>query len=394
MVAVGDAADHRPRAMSLIDSQSSESDATPAPATGDIFLVLGDSIAAGIGASDPLTRGFAPIIRGYLERLSGRSVELVNLAVPRETTASFLANGQFDDALRVIEDARGAGLGVGPIVLSLGANDLLDAGEEDEEKEAAIASASENLQRAVDAIIGATRGEKSETPVELLAVTYVDPSGSNPDRPGSNAWWAARLNEAIVRAVEGAGGLAPDLTSLFRGREHELTWYPADIHPNNAGHAVIAKALWSATGYDFVPPSVALVRPESGPLSRPMPTIVATADDTVGVEGVSALLDGALLGDLAYHESVGAYLLLWDARSLPAGEHILQVVAIDAAGNTGTAAATVQANTSPSGTPVAAGLVAPPARRPAVPLYSPDHTGRDRAGNAGRHRATGAGMNG
>jgi hypothetical protein len=173
-------------------------------------------------------------------------------------------------------------------------------------------------------------------------VTYYDPTGSNPDRPGSDAWWIARLNATVAGAAAEAGGHAPDLLPLFRGREAELTWYPADIHPTNEGHRVIARALWAATGYDAVPPSVTLLRPAEGELPRPLPTIAATAEDRVGVESVEAFLDGQSLGALEFHPDAGAYLLLWDARTLAPGDHRLEVRAFDAAGNVGAAGATVR----------------------------------------------------
>ena len=325
--------------------------ATPVPAgtPGDLVLVLGDSIAAGIGASDPSHRGCAAILHGYLERLTDRPVELVNLAIPGETTATFLDGGQFDDAQRTLTDARGAGLRVSPIVVSLGANDLLDVGVEVAEREAAIATVASNLGRIFAALRSATADA-----ADLLAVTYYDPTGSNPDRPGSDAWWIIRLNATIAGAAAEVGGRAPDLLPLFRGREEELTWYPSDIHPTNEGHRVIAQALWAATGYDTVPPAVTLLRPAEGELSRPMPTIVATAEDQVGVEAVDALLDGQLLGALDFHPDARAYLLLWDAAALAPGDHRLEVRAFDAAGNLGTAATTVRpASGASAATPVA-----------------------------------------
>jgi lysophospholipase L1-like esterase len=310
--------------------------------------VLGDSIAAGIGASDPSRRGFAAIVHGYLERLSDRPVELVNLAIPGETTTTFLDGGQFDEAQRTVAEARGAGLRVSPIVVSLGANDLLDVGEAAEEREAVIATVASNLDRIFAALRTATAETAGQATADLLAVTYYDPTGSNPERPDSDAWWVARLNATIAGAAADFGGRAPDLLALFQGREAELTWYPSDVHPTNEGHRVIAQALWAASGYDTVAPVVTLLRPAAGDLSRPMPTIAATAQDRVGVEAVEALLNGQRLGALEFQPDAGAYLLLWDAHALAPGDHRLEIRAYDAAGNAGSAVATVRPSPSQS----------------------------------------------
>ena len=359
---VGSAAGSKPGLGWVARPRRQEGEATPAPAgtPGDVLLVLGDSLATGIGASDPVRRGFAAVLHGYLERLAGQTVELVNLAIPGETTASFLADGQLAEARRTIAYARGAGLRVSPLVVSLGGNDLLRAGRDDAALEAGVAGVATNLARIFAELRAATAdsngvatADPSSVGAGLLAVTVYEPGGSDPARPGSDAWWVNRLNAAIMATTEAAGGRSPDLAPLVRGREAELTWFPADIHPTNEGHAVIARALWAATGYDVVPPVVTLLRPGDGPLPRPQPTIAATAEDQVGVEEVVALLDDRPLGTLEFFPEAGAYLLLWDARALSPGNHRLELRAVDAAGNVGQATATVQPAPSPIATPAA-----------------------------------------
>ena len=327
------------------------SGATPVGTPQHVMLVLGDSIAAGIGASDPTHRGFAAVFHGYLERHMGRPVDLVNLARPGETTTSFIENGQLNDARRLLEDARASGFTIEPLLISLGGNDLIKAGGDWNALEAALATASNNLGHILPSLREPLAGGVSPN---LLALTYYDPSGSNPDRQGANAWWVARLNEAIVQSTQMVGGRAPDLPTLFRGREDELTWSPTDVHPTNSGHAEIARALWTATGYDTVSPAVALIRPTPGPLPRPLPTIVASAADTVGVERVVAVVDGSEIGELVYHQVAQAYLLLWDTRGLSPGDHHLEVRATDAAGNVGVGAVTVQPALEAAGAPVMA----------------------------------------
>src|SRR5690242_20571523 len=61
---------------------------------GDVYLALGDSVAAGIGASRPAERGYAALVWTDLQRLVGRRVAMQDLAVPGETTSSMINGGQ------------------------------------------------------------------------------------------------------------------------------------------------------------------------------------------------------------------------------------------------------------------------------------------------------------
>ncbi|HLM77204.1 MAG TPA: hypothetical protein VK361_02255, partial [Rubrobacteraceae bacterium] len=51
------------------------------------YISLGDSLAVGVGASDPRKRGYTPLYRDLLEReMGGREVRLIGLGVSGETT--------------------------------------------------------------------------------------------------------------------------------------------------------------------------------------------------------------------------------------------------------------------------------------------------------------------
>src|SRR3972149_4396252 len=83
----------------------------PAPAAAKetpAYIAIGDSLAFGVGATDPATGGHVARTFDALrnsDRYSDRGLELVNLGVPGATSADLLLpGGQIDQALREIHD--------------------------------------------------------------------------------------------------------------------------------------------------------------------------------------------------------------------------------------------------------------------------------------------------
>lgn len=79
---------------------------TPEVALGT-YIALGDSLAVGVGASDPGTTGYVARVHAALsEPTAGPHVTgLANLAVSGETSESLVRGGQLDAALDAIETA-------------------------------------------------------------------------------------------------------------------------------------------------------------------------------------------------------------------------------------------------------------------------------------------------
>lgn len=87
---------------------------------------------------------------------------------------------------------------------------------------------------------------------------------------------------------------------------------------------------------DSVPPTVSFL-PPPGPLSATVPLAMSATDDT-GVISGSFLADGSFLSR--------GFSLAWDTTSVADGDHLLTASACDAAGNCGTASATVTVTNS------------------------------------------------
>jgi lysophospholipase L1-like esterase len=201
------------------------------------YVSLGDSLAVGVGASDPRERGYAPRYRGLLEGETGREVEMIQLAVAGETSESFVTGP--DSQLTRAESALARNPGA-TVTLSLGGNDLLYiAGGTDAERQDALARYARNLDRVLQILGGAS----DPAPRIVVLALYNPAPGSFTDD------WTGRMNAEIRRVAEANGASVAAADETFRGREQEYAHharYPWDVHPTDAGHEALARAFAEA----------------------------------------------------------------------------------------------------------------------------------------------------
>src|SRR5215207_1092499 len=94
-----------------------------APEPSEIYLALGDSLAVGIGATNPARLGYvAHVFRVAHARPAGSVDQLRNLAVGGETSGTFISSGQLAQAVAAI---RQPSSDVRLVTLNIGGNDFL-----------------------------------------------------------------------------------------------------------------------------------------------------------------------------------------------------------------------------------------------------------------------------
>ncbi len=239
-----------------------------------VYLALGDSLAWGYGATDPLETAYVPHFYRFLQGDShSRARELVNLAVGGENSTSFITGvlppnpprtPQLDQALAVIADPD---TDVSVVTLDIGGNDLLEllrpgapcstypptnecllAGQ------AAIVQFSQNygyILTVLNKALAADPGEET-----LMVMTYYNPwSGTGSAYEGvvamlmlgtdgridcaSQAGWG--MNDIIACVGTMFGATVVDVYPRFEGKGLELTHIAeGDIHANDSGYAQIA----------------------------------------------------------------------------------------------------------------------------------------------------------
>ncbi len=247
---------------------------TPRP-TGPrpLYLALGDSLSAGIGASDEPSRGWVGLVHAALP-----GWDLLNLGVPGDDSRELLQDGPLDEGLRQIE-LRAAddkpGNEVAAITVEVGGNDVL-AIYFDLVIPGDCPSLIEALERAycVSALEGALDAYRinlaetlhrlteaaPETPLFLMTLynpfsggaSVIDEMGVLALEGLAGTGFPEGLNDVIREAGAEAGVTVVEWYDLFLGKQSEYVAFDL-IHPNDAGHAVMAVAVIEAMAQAGLP---------------------------------------------------------------------------------------------------------------------------------------------
>jgi lysophospholipase L1-like esterase len=235
------------------------------------YVALGDSYAAGIGAQDPASGGYAAQFASTLRGPNGQPMGLQNLAVSGATSADYLgdwkASGR-DGKSPLAGAVKALGVpGIAVVTIDIGGNDILrlmKPGQPCADKaidsdaclaalQAALATmTTPNLPPILGAIV-----EAAQPGTQILVLTYPNPFSTGQQGPTQTRTDQAMadLNTIITSAARNLNARATarqvtltvvDLAPLFAGQGSKLTHIqdnPPDIHPTDAGHAVIAEAL-------------------------------------------------------------------------------------------------------------------------------------------------------
>lgn len=246
--------------------------AGPVTAAGSpetLYIAMGDSLAWGDGASVPDRTGYVPRLAGYFQGAShGGADTLVNLAVPGATTGDLLAT-QLADALALIGDPA---TDTSVVTISVGGNDMLNL-INDPDDPCVVDATSPTCQFL---LFTALQGVAGNTPVILgsLQNALLDDPGSEtvfvllPYNAFSGTGHPLEgliaqvmrgtdmtldcavdpsqfgLNDILGCTALSSGAVVVDAYPLFDGRIFELTHMGEgfNVHPNDDGYAVIAKA--------------------------------------------------------------------------------------------------------------------------------------------------------
>jgi lysophospholipase L1-like esterase len=220
---------------------------------GDVMLALGDSVAAGIGAGH-VSEGCMRLLADRLRTLQPR-LELAHLAVPSESSASMLApGGQLDRAEAAIAEAVQAGRSVGPVALSIGGNDVMEAALLGDDE--ALRQLDENLDAILRRLDAALRAGGQRLADCAAVQTIYNPFEALPsddaDLMAPRRASRTGYNAAIRRLAQNMGVRVVDVAALFRGRSLELTWVrTGDMHPTGEGHALIAEEYLRVGGWSL-----------------------------------------------------------------------------------------------------------------------------------------------
>jgi len=292
------------------------------------YVALGDSLAFGVGASDPATTGYVALTFDSLrksERYRERGLTLVNLGVPGATSADLLlADGQVEKAIAEIkkrqEDTTSADDNVEIISVDIGGNDLLGliTGGSPCLSDPAAAACQERFTQMFDTLSDnlkeTVRRLRQVAPrADIVIVTLYSPlSGSGGPLELPAALAVQQVNGVMrqVAAIPELEAKLADVYDLFAPHSAQLV--AADsLHPNDSGHAVIAEALLAAIeGREVVLPEGLDTGGSDPPPAEPAPVAAAASRSDGGGTDVglllAILLPAAAVGLMAIG---GAYVL-------------------------------------------------------------------------------------
>jgi lysophospholipase L1-like esterase len=272
------------------------------------YLALGDSIAFGVGATNPAAEGYVGLTHFNLTKEDAPyadGLHLINTAEPGATSADVLEpKGQLDKALEEIElrandDIEGNEVEV--ISIDIGGNDLLQLAESDSpciidtgsrECRDAISDALSGLQENLTTILTELREAAPEA--RIYTIDLYNPYSGTGDAREVLAGVAVQQVNGVINATSANKDLGVTLVTIFElflGRGEQ--WVATDlIHPNNAGHEVISEALVASIEERPVRVPEDLASVPTGPATgEPAP---AQADD--GGDGLSGVILYVVIG--------------------------------------------------------------------------------------------------
>ena len=232
------------------------------PDRGDRYIALGDSYAAGVGAT--ALRGYAPRFADWLQGGHGRRVPtFLNMGVGGESSTSLLENGQLAQALDAIGDDNSA---TRVVTVNIGTNELL-APECLGGVNVPKCRFKENFTAIVDELQTALKDEPESSqllvmglfapfpdagPIAVRSVRFllqgldgrVDCAGQGPE---------VGMNDMIACIGARMGATYVDTYAPFRRGPKDLISKDG-LHPSDDGYAVIARQFAKAVSDPPAPP--------------------------------------------------------------------------------------------------------------------------------------------
>src|SRR5438105_1064371 len=292
-----------------------------------VYLALGDSLAFGVGASNPLGTGYVARVYQSLEgseRYRQGGLDLINLSVPGAKSSDLqAAGGELDSALKVIgerqQHALPAANDVEIITIDIGGNDLLALVApgspclQSASVEPCRAAFGDVLSSIQNNLMETIRRLRQAAPEAIIVVVDLyNPFSGTGDLREPIAELGVRQANGVIGAVLASTELqarAASVFQLFSGRGGQ--WIAPDgIHPNDNGHAVIAEAVLAAIAgrEPAIPNSLLSMSP--GATSAPLqPNTVTDSNNDSGGVSVSVFLAGIAVAFAAGLVVCGAYFI-------------------------------------------------------------------------------------
>jgi lysophospholipase L1-like esterase len=296
-----------------------------------LYVAVGDSITAGLGASTELKK-WVELYLGFLQSNGSGVTDLLNLGRPGATSTDL--RNQLPATVGAINESSDTKA----VTISIGLNDILVTTDDCPTVNAPSCPFAGNLRAILAALNTALANDPGDETLQLLE--YYNP---NMGRPTANATRqlllggdgkadcsrnaaAPGLNDLIHCISVDRGAKTVDVLPIFDAAGE--TFLASDhLHPNDAGHLAIAKAFGGAATPTAPKPRLTL-KASTPKLSRPTAgrpftasILVTNADTGTGIKGQVSCrgkLSGKSLSARSRSSSSGRSSCTW---RLPAAAH-------------------------------------------------------------------------
>ncbi|MFF2754929.1 SGNH/GDSL hydrolase family protein [Psychrobacillus sp. NPDC058041] len=209
---------------------------------GEVYIALGDSIAAGQTPDRAIDSGYTDLIAQELTRSHQLTYYSKALAFPGYTTADVLKTVRTKEAKELLKN-------VTVVTISAGANDLLRLVQVNPSngsiayQQVQVNFALNNVRKNIAEVIQEVQATTPKAKIYIMGYYFPYPHLRDSQKVGIKKQLET-MNTILKTEAEANGAIYVTVEEAFKGNEKELLPNPADVHPTMEGYRLMANAFF------------------------------------------------------------------------------------------------------------------------------------------------------
>ena len=210
----------------------------------EVYIALGDSLAAGQTPFREIDTGYTDLIGLELKRANRLAHYTKTLAFPGFTTGDVLNLVQTQDAQEVLKNAT-------LVTISAGANDLLGLMRVNPSngtiayEQVQVNFALNNVRKNIGSIIKEVQKVAPNAKIYVMGYYFAYPHLQETQKEGIHNELTT-LHTILKNEAEANGATFVSVEEAFNGKEKELLPNTSDVHPTMEGYRLMANAFFKA----------------------------------------------------------------------------------------------------------------------------------------------------
>ncbi|MFJ8066596.1 SGNH/GDSL hydrolase family protein [Psychrobacillus sp. NPDC096426] len=228
----------------------------------EVYIAIGDSLAAGQTPYRAIDAGYTDLIAGELKRSHQLALYSKGLAFPGFTTADVLSTVQSEEAKELLKNAT-------LVTISAGANDLLRLVQVNPSngslsyQQIPVNFALNNVRKNIAAVIKEVKEAAPKAKVYVMGYYFAYPHVHESQKQGVQQELNT-LNTILKTQAESNDAVYVSVEEAFAPQAKELIPNPADVHPSMEGYRIMANAFFAQYNKRLQ------VRPNELPIPNPL----------------------------------------------------------------------------------------------------------------------------